>query len=66
MLAGVAEEIVKQHAKVSVSQFLFDNKDLQKNHIMHHLTLNYHLHHLTSNLPTDVKINSGYARIFQD
>ena len=40
-LAGISDEILKSYARTMMAQFTFDNLDIQINHIMHHLTLNY-------------------------
>ena len=40
-MASISEEIFKSYAETMMSQFTFDNLDLQVNHEMHHFTLNY-------------------------
>ena len=40
-MASISDEILKSYAKTMIAQFTFDNLDIQINHTMHHLTLNY-------------------------
>ena len=40
-MASISDEILKSYAKTMIAQFTFDNLDMQINHRMHHLTLNY-------------------------
>ena len=57
LLASISEEIVKQHAKINVPQYTFDNLDIRINDITHHLTLNFSEFEQsdTSDLSTDAK-----------
>ena len=40
-MASMPDEILKSYAGTMIAQFCFDNLDIQLNHQMHHLTLNY-------------------------
>ena len=57
VLASISEEIVKQHAKINVPQYTFDNLDIRINDVTHHLTLNFSEFEQndTSDLSTDNK-----------
>ena len=65
-LAGYAEEVAKQYAKIGTVQFTFDNMDLMINHTMHHFTLNImeFENFDTSNLKTDSMEKSDILQLF--